>query len=193
MTSALRWALAPAVPTPAPDQWVYRVPLTLAVLGVAVYVYVLMRRGWRARSARQESLPALPTPPAEGGAELLPELDGLYVGTAVAGEWLERVTARGLGRRGRGVLVLTAEGLEVHRDGEPSFAVPAAAVRGARVDARLVGKVAGPGGLLVITWAHGDALLDTGFRADDRDAHPLWARSLTHLVTTPARPPEETP
>ena len=66
-------------------------------------------------------------------------------------------------------------------------------MRGARVDARHAGKVAGPGGLLVITWEHGGMLLDTGFRADDRTTHAVWARPWTISSAPRAHAPEETP
>lgn len=47
----------------------------------------------------------------------------------------------------------------------------------------LAGKVIGEGGLLVISWRLGDVLLDTGFRADDKTAHPAWVRDINAEVT----------
>ncbi len=54
-------------------------------------------------------------------------------------------------------------------------------MRGARHDQGIAGKVVPPHGVLVVTWQHGDLLLDTGFRLDARDvtaAHNEWISRL---------------
>ncbi|GAA2911740.1 hypothetical protein GCM10020221_04330 [Streptomyces thioluteus] len=60
--------------------------------------------------------------------------------------------ARGLGTRSRVELTLTEQGLAVVRPGAQDFFVPAAALRGARLDKGIAGKVLAEGGLLVVTW-----------------------------------------
>ncbi len=165
------------------------VMLLLVVLLVA---YALMWRGWRRRAGKHD-LPPLMTAPSVAG--LLPaELTGeaRYFGTTVAGDWLDRVVAQGLGARSRCRLSLSTEGLDVIR-ADGSFRIPVAALRGARQDQGIAGKVVPPHGLLVVTWQHGDFVLDTGFRLSDSgsgsarggvtEAHGDWVGSITAMAT----------
>ncbi|MER6922369.1 hypothetical protein ABT314_25825, partial [Streptomyces spiralis] len=62
------------------------------------------------------------------------------------------------------------------------FFVPAAALRGARLDKGIAGKVLTEGGLLVVTWAHGDKLIDSGFRSDHAAEHTEWADTLNQMI-----------
>lgn len=166
-----------------------RLLLTAGVLALVVGVYLLMRRGWRRRTAAQADLPPLPIPPPVDGAPLLDPLPGLYVGTTRTGDWLDRVTASGLSARARGRLLLTADGLVVERAGAAALFVPGPAIREARVEAAHAGKVVGPGGLLVVSWELGEGvLLDSGFRGDDHDRHDLWVRALRHLIGSGVAP-----
>lgn len=119
----------------------------------------------------------LPAPKLQAGAR--------YVGTAVGGD---RVVARGLGARSTTRLSLSAEGLDVIRLAG-SFRIPATALRGARHDQGIAGKVVPPHGVLVVTWQHGEHLLDTGFRLSDvptdkgtTEAHNIWVRSISKLA-----------
>jgi hypothetical protein len=97
--------------------------------------------------------------------------------------------ARGLGARSQCRLSLSPEGLDVIRLAG-SFRIPARALRGARHDQGIAGKVVPPHGLLVVTWQHGELTLDTGFRLTDAavedkgvtEAHNAWIRSISKLV-----------
>ena len=159
------------------------------LLGVVVVAYLAMWRGWRGRAAKHDlptlvpapAVDALPAAKVSGGAR--------YFGTTVAGDWLDRVVAHGLGARSQCRLNLSAEGLDVIRLAG-SFRIPAAALRGARHDQGIAGKVVPPHGLLVVTWQHGDHTLDTGFRLTDEavedkgvtEAHNAWIRSISKLL-----------
>jgi hypothetical protein len=153
------------------------------IVGLALFiglVYWLMRQGWQWRRTLQGGLPALPQAPEETGEVLLGD-EGRYHGSTTAGQWLDRIVAHGLGVRSRAGLTLTAEGLDVERTGAPGFFVPTAALRGARLDKGIAGKVLTEGGLLVVTWEHGGTLLDSGFRLDSAARHPAWAERITDL------------
>jgi hypothetical protein len=86
-------------------------------------------------------------------------------------------------------LSLSSEGLDVVRL-PGSFRIPAGALRGARHDQGIAGKVVPPHGVLVVTWRHGDLLLDTGFRLADESvadrgttsAHNAWVRAVGAMV-----------
>jgi hypothetical protein len=161
----------------------------LILFGLLVLAYLAMWRGWRRRSRKHDLPPLVPIP--SGAVVPLLSADGRYLGTTVAGDWLDRVVARGLGSRSSCRLTLSTAGLDVARP-TASFRVPAAALRGARHDQGIAGKVVPPHGVLVVTWQHGDLLLDTGFRLDSmtgdraatsaREVHPVLADEITALV-----------
>lgn len=164
------------------------VPVVLLFVALAL-AYLGMWFGWRRRARRHDLPPLVPAPAV---ADLPPaKLQGgaRYFGTTVSGEWLDRVVARGLGARSSARLNLSAEGLDVIRLAG-SFRIPAAALRGARHDQGIAGKVVPPHGVLVVTWQHGDLLLDTGFRLTDEavadkgttEAHNHWIRAISKLV-----------
>lgn len=158
------------------------------VLGLAVFialVYWLMRQGWKWRGQLQSDLPELATTPEDfGDGETLLTLTGRYHASTTAGQWLDRIVAHGLGTRSRVELTLGEQGLDVVRPGAADFFVPAGALREARLDKALAGKVLPEGGLLVITWAHGDKLIDSGFRSDHAAEHAAWVDAINHLNST---------
>ncbi|MFJ9912346.1 hypothetical protein [Actinacidiphila glaucinigra] len=164
--------------------WSARIGWVVGLLLFIALVYWLMRQGWKWRGTLQGDLPALPTAP-EGTGEPRPVLlttGGRYHGSTTAGQWLDRIVAHGLGVRSRVELTLTDRGLDVERTGAPSFFVPAADLRGARLDKGIAGKVLTEGGLLVVTWAHGDRLIDSGFRSDHAAEHAAWVEALNTLT-----------
>ncbi|MGW2818709.1 PH-like domain-containing protein [Streptomyces sp. NPDC001415] len=153
------------------------------LVGLALFValvYWLMRQGWQWRGRLQADLPALPTAPeAPGEAKL--RLSGRYHGSTTAGQWLDRIVAHGLGVRSKAELTLTDAGLDVVRPGANDFFVPAAQLRGARLDKGIAGKVLTEGGLLVVTWSHGDRLIDSGFRSDRAEEHTAWVEAINSM------------
>ncbi|MFE9249461.1 hypothetical protein [Streptomyces sp. NPDC007088] len=157
--------------------WSGRIGWVVGLLLVITLVYWLMRQGWKWRGTLQSDLPAPPGPPAEPG-EPSRTLSGRYHGSTTAGQWLDRIVAHGLGTRSRAELSLTPAGLLVERPGARDFFVPTAALREARLDKGIAGKVLAEGGLLVVTWALGDRLIDSGFRSDRSAEHPEWVAAL---------------
>ncbi|MFF4042360.1 MULTISPECIES: PH-like domain-containing protein [unclassified Streptomyces] len=154
------------------------------LIGLALFValiYWLMREGWKWRGTLQGDLPELPSAPQEPGEARL-TMSGRYHGSTTAGQWLDRIVAHGLGTRSRAELTLTDAGLEVVRPGATDFFVPTAALRGARLDKGIAGKVLTEGGLLVVTWALGDKLIDSGFRSDHAAEHTEWVDTLNQMT-----------
>ncbi|WP_406859714.1 hypothetical protein ABZO31_04910 [Streptomyces sp. HUAS MG47] len=184
--------------------WAARLGWVAGLLLFIAFVYWLMRQGWKWRGSLQSGLPelaALPSPTTTlngGGKPPLPgmpeqpgearlELSGRYHGSTTAGQWLDRIVAHGLGTRSRVELTLTDQGLAVVRPGANDFFIPAADLREARLDKGIAGKVLAEGGLLIVTWAHGDALLDSGFRSDHAAEHAAWVEAvntMNHARTT---------
>ncbi|WP_327357488.1 PH-like domain-containing protein [Streptomyces sp. NBC_01304] len=161
--------------------WPARAAWGIGLVVFVVFVYWLMRQGWKWRGSLQGDLPELPAVPSEPGPAKL-ELSGRYHGSTTAGQWLDRIVAHGLGTRSRAELTLTDAGLAVVRPGADDFFVPAAALREARLDKGIAGKVLAEGGLLVVTWAHGDKLIDSGFRSDHAAEHAAWVEAINSMI-----------
>ncbi|CAL9379238.1 hypothetical protein [Streptomyces werraensis] len=154
------------------------------VVGLALFValvYWLMREGWKWRGTLQSDLPELHSAPDDPGPATL-TMSGRYHGSTTAGQWLDRIVAHGLGTRSRAELTLSDAGLDVVRPGADDFFIPADALREARLDKGIAGKVLTEGGLLVITWQHGDRLIDSGFRSDHAAEHTEWVDALTNMI-----------
>ncbi|MFI6764030.1 hypothetical protein [Streptomyces sp. NPDC050355] len=177
----IRLAQAPQS-APVTD-WAARIGWVIGLLVFVAFVYWLMRQGWKWRGTLQGDLPELPSTPADPGEPRL-KLSGRYHGSTTAGQWLDRIVARGLGTRSRAELTLTDQGLDVVRPGAADFFVPADALRGARLDKGIAGKVLTEGGLLIVTWQHGDRRIDSGFRSDRAGEHPAWVEAINALSTT---------
>ena len=161
--------------------WAARVGWVVGLGLFVALVYWLMREGWKWRGTLQGDLPELPGAPDEPGPAKL-AMSGRYHGSTTAGQWLDRIVAHGLGTRSRVELTLTDAGLDVVRPGAADFFVPVAALREARLDKGIAGKVLTEGGLLVVTWAHGDKLIDSGFRSDHAAEHNEWVETLNDMI-----------
>jgi hypothetical protein len=163
-------------------QWV---PVVI-LFGLLLLAYLAMWRGWR-RRARKHALPSLvAAPPSDDLPAARLYGGGRYFGTTVNGDWLDRVVAQGLGTRSPCSLFLSDEGLDVLRP-RGSFRIPTTALRGARQDQGIAGKVMPPHGVLVVTWEHGDYLLDSGFRLDPTEPSGGGVAGATRAPDTSAR------
>ncbi|MFC4504564.1 MULTISPECIES: hypothetical protein [Streptomyces] len=164
--------------------WAARIGWVVGLGLFVALVYWLMREGWKWRGTLQgdiPELPAAPSPPGEARLTVL-SMSGRYHGSTTAGQWLDRIVAHGLGTRSRVELTLTDAGLYVVRPGATDFFVPAAALREALLGKGIAGKVLTEGGLLVVTWAHGDRLIDSGFRSDHAAEHTEWVEAINSMI-----------
>ncbi|MFC5382393.1 hypothetical protein [Aquipuribacter nitratireducens] len=161
---------------------------TLFLLVVPV-LFGLMYLGWRGRARRQSDVAAPATAPAgvPAGAPLpeplLDPVEGVYVSTVRAGDWLDRVVVHGLGVRSPAVLHAGRDGVWFERRGAPGVFVPAAAVESVRLESGMAGKYTVGEELLVLRWRSGDAHLDTGFRPQRWSEASRYAAALQPLVT----------
>ncbi len=162
-----------------------RLLLTAAVLAVLAVVYLLMWRSWRRRRTSEQSAFVLaPVPPAHALGAVRARAEGSYVATTLAGDWLARVHAHGLGVRGPADLLVTTSGVLLARPGRGDLFIPAGSVRGVRLDRGMAGTFVEEGGLVVVTWQHDDARYDTGFRPrspQNRDALVTAVTALTEV------------
>lgn len=165
---------------------------------LALLVLVLfwgMRAGWRARTRRSSALVTdLPVPPAELGSPILGPVDATYVSTTRAGDWLDRVTAHGLGVRSPARVSVFDTGVRIDRQGALDLFVPADALRSAATAPAMAGKVVGGEGLVVLTWQADpadDRGLDTGLRPKHAADRTRLIDALTTLTTGSAPAQEE--
>lgn len=142
---------------------------TLLVLALAYYG---MLRGWRNRQARQAELAPLPAVPENDKTK---GVEGIYVATTSAGDWMDRIAVHELGVRSIADLAVSEAGLIFHRQGAADVFIPADHLTAVRTDRGIAGKVtAEKSGLVVVTWNHDGRELDTGFRPRRKaDTAPL--------------------
>ena len=142
-----------------------------------------MMRGWRNRALRQtELLGEFPPLPDLLSPATVAPTRGLYVGSTVAPDWLERIAVGDLGFRSKAVLTRYPEGILVERSGATPIWIPQDAITAIRTERGLAGKVV-PGrgktetatGILAIRWRLPSGTeIDTGFRGDDRSEYARW-------------------
>ena len=162
--------------------------LTLAVLAVCVLAGYGLLVGWRHRAQRQAGLPELPSVPEDFGLALATPLTGLYVCTTTAGNWQDRIVARGLGRRANATAELTADGVLINRINDDPIFLPAGSLTAVGTAPGIAGKVMGlPNGVLIVSWRLGDVELDSGFRADDPQLQADWIAAAGALIGTARR------
>jgi len=168
---------------------------TVVLVLLVVLVLWGMRAGWRARTRRSSALVrALPVAPAQLGAERFGPVGATYVSTTRAGDWLDRVTAHGLGVRSPAEVTVHDAGVRIVRQGAPDLFVPAAAVRSASGAPGMAGKVVGGEGLVVLTWqadADDPRGLDTGLRPQHAADRERLVAALMTLTTGHAPAQEE--
>jgi hypothetical protein len=154
-----------------------RIVGTVIMLGVIAGIYLLMWRGWKRRQARQSDIASPTLTPAETWDDEQDPGDGfeaVYVSTTTEGDWLDRITVHGMGNRSLASIAVRPQGILIDRAsyGETDITIPADAVRGVRLVTGMAGKYLRDEGIVVITWQHGDRVLDTGVKPrydGDRD------------------------
>jgi len=150
---------------------------TLLVLAAAYYG---MYRGWRNRQSRQADLAPLPAVP---DSDKTRGVEGVYVATTSAGDWMDRIAVHELGVRSTADLAVTDAGLIFHRQGAADVFIPAGHLTGVRTDRGIAGKVtAEKSGLVVVTWNHDGRRLDTGFRPRRKADLAALTQSIATLI-----------
>jgi hypothetical protein len=153
---------------------------------VVVIIGALIRRmlgGWRHRAQRQtELLGEFPPLPDMLSPATVAPTRGLYVGSTLGTDWLERIAVGDIGFRSNAVLTRYPEGILLERSGATPIWIPQDAVIAIRTVRGLAGKVI-PGrgkaetaaGILAIRWRLPSGTeIDTGFRGDDRSEYARW-------------------
>ncbi|WP_371403139.1 hypothetical protein OHA10_35265 [Kribbella sp. NBC_00662] len=154
----------------------------LGILGTLLVLaagYFGMYRGWRNRQSRQSDLAPLPAAPEDKTRGV----EGVYVATTSAGDWMDRIAVHELGVRSIADLAVSEAGLIFHRQGATDVFIPADHLTGVRTDRGIAGKVtAEKSGLVVVTWTHDGRELDTGFRPRRKADTAALTESIATLI-----------
>jgi hypothetical protein len=154
----------------------------LGVLGTLLVLaagYFGMYRGWRNRQSRQAGLAPLPAVPEDKTRGV----EGVYVATTSAGDWMDRIAVHELGVRATADLAVSEAGLIFHRQGAADVFIPADRLTGVRTDRGIAGKVtAEKSGLVVVSWTHDGRELDTGFRPRRKTDTAALTASISTLI-----------
>lgn len=155
----------------------------LVVIGIGVAIRRMLR-GWKRRAEQQAALiGTLPTMPDLVGPAVIAPTRGLYVGSTLAPNWLDRVVVGDLGYRAKAVLTRYPAGILLERSGAGPIWVPQESVVTVSTERGLAGKVLPgsggtaetPRGVLVIRWRlPSGTVIDTGFRGDNRRGYGEW-------------------
>jgi hypothetical protein len=156
----------------------------IVVIGIG-FVISRMLRGWGERARRQADIVGeLPAVPDLLGTSVVAPTPGLYIGSTIAGNWLERINVGDLGYRCKAVLTRYPRGILLERSGARPVWMADESIGGVRTERALAGKVLSLGGkaagataagLLVIRWRLPSGTeIDTGFRGDGRCDYDQW-------------------
>ena len=151
------------------------------VLSISAGLIVLAFSSWRRR--RREQAVGFSAPPENLEGETLASTAAQYVATTFRNEPLNRVTAHGLGFRGRAVVKVSVGGVVIERKGERNLAIASSRILGTTLEQATIDRVVEKGGLFAIHWRQDSTDLTTYLRfnsAAERDrllqASPALAR-----------------
>ena len=160
------------MPESAPvTDWPMRLLLIGILLAMLAFVLYLLRRRWNRLTKESEARYSPITELAPEG--FLPDesVSGLFLGTSPMGNWLQRVMSQGLGVRSRAVVQWAPEGIFISRSGETDIFIGRDHIVEAAFGRGVAGTVRSKDSVLVIRWKLGEAILDSGFRADTTEGH----------------------
>lgn len=150
--------------------------LTLMVLALAGAACGFARR-------RRAGLQMSPVPAADlVTGEVIARFSLLHVATTLAELPLERVWQNPLAFRAQTQMEVRADGLRILLAGEGQMGLPASMIQGVARATWTIDKAVDPEGLLVITWALGDTLVDSYFRSVDQPVEDVIAVLQTPLT-----------
>lgn len=164
------------------SNWPGRIALVVIVLVVVGLSLWGMRAGWKARAGRQSELPEPATAAHNDATWLLVDVPARYVATTVHDDWLDRVVVHDLGTPSRALVSVGSSGLLCAREGARDVFIPTAAIESVRSGRGIAGSVFERDGIVMVTWRLGDALLDSGIRADTTDQHVELLTALGAVV-----------
>lgn len=170
------------MPESAPvTDWPLRILLVLAMLAILLMVFYFMRRRWKMMTIASEAEfePIVQIPPDS----FIPEatVSGLFLGTSPGSNWMLRVMSEGLGVKSRANCQWSSHGVFFQREGAPDLYIDMNCIVGTSFGRGVAGTVRAKDSVLVIRWLLGEAILDSGFRADTSEGHRSLMQFNNHV------------
>lgn len=161
-----------SVPESAPvTDWPLRLLLLAGLISILLFVFYLMWRRWKILTSQSEIR-------YEKVSEVAPEsfvsaasISGLFLGTSPAGNWMLRVMTQDLGMRSRAICQWSPEGVLFLRQGASDVYVGMDLIQVINFGRGVAGTVRAKDSVLMIQWLLGDAIVQSGFRADTSEGH----------------------
>ncbi|WP_458115108.1 PH-like domain-containing protein [Arthrobacter sp. D2-10] len=159
------------------------VAITAVAISLAAIVLLagLMAVGWRNRLKRQQTLSAPADAPEDRGAPVY-AAEGQYVVTTTGGDWLDRVTAHGLGNKATATAAVYSHGLLFDRSGDTEVYIARQNLTGVRLERGMAGKFVEKDGLVVVSWTMDSHIFDTGFRTRYAADKPQLLAAISELI-----------
>jgi hypothetical protein len=156
----------------------------LAIISVALFATMvsLAWLGWSRRTKGQNAQYSRPLEALEYFGEKLAEAKALYVATTTAENHLDRVSAHGLGHRGKASVFVFSEGLLIVRQGERPLAIAREQLVSVYRNQVAIDKVVESNGLISIDWLQSNQRLSTHLRIVDQSAATEISEQLQKIL-----------
>lgn len=155
-------------------QWPLRLFLVAVMVLIILGVLLLMLRSWRKmRSGDRLGISDLPAPltQAPQGFEPSEEIEALFLGTSLHGQWLSKVLIHDLGSRSRARVSWDSQGILIERNGSSDIYIPRSSLVEVTLGSGVAGSVRAKDSVVILVWDLGDHRIATGVRADTAQGH----------------------
>jgi hypothetical protein len=155
-------------------QWPLRLALVAVMLLIILGVLLLMWRSWRKmRRGDRFGLFDLPAPMILAPQGFMPgeEIEALFLGTSVHGQWLSKVLIHDLGTRSRARVSWDSHGILFERSGASDVFIPRSSLVEVTLGSGVAGTVRAKDSVVIFVWDLGDHRIATGVRADTAQDH----------------------
>lgn len=155
-------------------QWPLRLALVAVMVLIILGIFLLMLRSWRKmRRGDRLGLSDLPAPMthAPQGFEPDVEIEALFLGTSVHGQWLSKVLIHDLGTRSRARVSWDAHGILIERGGASDIYIVRSSLVEVTLGSGVAGSVRAKDSVVIFVWNLGEHQIATGVRADTAQGH----------------------
>lgn len=138
---------------------------TILLLAIFAGLILLALNSWRRRRREQSMVFSEPAKSLEAselaGSETV---SAQYVATTITDEPLNRVSAYGLGFRGRATITSSEAGILIDRKGERALAIAGEQIKSVNFEQAVIGRAVEKDGLVAINWLQDNTALTTVLR-----------------------------
>lgn len=156
----------------------------MAIISMTIFATVISLAwlGWSRRTKAQNQLISKPLEALEYFGEKLYESKAFYVATTTRENHLERVSAHGLGHRGKAGVFVFSEGLLIVRQGERPLAIAKEQLTRVYRSQVAIDKVVEANGIITIDWLQSNQNLSTHLRIVDQTAAQKLSEQLQKIL-----------